>query len=203
MWFKNNLLNKYLNTEIHYIISHDWWKYTKLILIFSLILILIIALYLNIYILFNSTALKILNIIFAAIWMLIYIIFTVNFINLYLDTLVVTNSWLILFEWSWLFKYSTESIDWNSIQAIEDEQSWLFDIILNKWDLKIKRAWESYTFQDVSSCSTERNKIIEYKDKFEEKKQELKEENEQPELDKFDVLVETLWEVILDYIKKK
>lgn len=200
MSFKKNILKKYLDTDIHYIIWHDWWKYTKIIIVYTWILVFLFLSYIWIAKISSVNILNYINIIFWVIWAIIYIRFILQFMDIYLDSVVITKIGIIIFKWEWLLRYTSETIDWPSVQAVEDAQSWLLDMMLNKWDIVIKRWVEEYRFNDISHPSKQKNDILMYKDKFETKPEPEKEP--EPELDKFDVLVETLGEVILDYVKK-
>jgi len=120
-------------------------------------------------------------------------------LDIYLDSIIITKNWLTIFRWDWILKYSSENIERDSLEAINEHQNWILDIILKKWDLKIKRAEESYNFDEVSHPNKQVSTILKFREKFSTPPTETEPEED---LDKFDVLVETLWEVILDYIKK-
>jgi hypothetical protein len=119
--------------------------------------------------------------------------------DLYLDSLVLTDQGISLFFWEGLFKYSNELLERQSIEAVYDEQDGLLDILLNKGDVKIKRAEEEYIFDEVPAPSKVSALIISVKDEILSQEQE----EEEPELDKFELLVEALGEIIKEYYGKK
>lgn len=195
MAFKKNILKKYTHEdEILYIVWHDPWEYIKLMLKYLIIILITFTL----YSFTTGFIIKwfVVNWIFWIVWLIIYYKFIIDFMDTYLDAIIVTPTWITIFRWDWLVNYSSENLNWHSIQSIYDDQNWLMDITLNKWDIKIKTHWDIYTFKNVSWPVIHKNKIISIQEKIREGI------TEEPELDKFDILVEALWEVIIDYMKK-
>jgi hypothetical protein len=141
---------------------------------------------------------KYLSLFFGILWIFVYVKFVIDFLDSYLDSIVLTHTDIIIFRWDWFLKYRTEAIQRDSVEAINDEQGWILDLIFNKWDIKIKRQEWSYFFRDITNPSKIANDISVLKNKLES--WELEKEDE---IDKFDILVETLWEVIIDYVKKE
>ena len=118
----------------------------------------------------------------------------VSILDIYLDCIVVTNKWLVLFKREGFLRQNTEHIQRDAAQSVYDEQNWILDIVSGKWNLKIKRQDEIYTFDEVANPSSVTNYIVQIRDSINSQENYV-------EPDKFDVLVETLWEVILDYVK--
>jgi len=177
MFLKKNYLKRYLwNVNIYYIISHHWWVYIKLIVWYSIILVILFSSYSvvkyfglqNVYV----------NYIFWFIWVVVYVKFTIDFFDYYLDSLVITEYGVYIFLWDWILKYSKELIEWEGINAVYDNQNWFWDVILNKWDLKIKREVIVYTFEEVPNPRKVSVEIMKYKDKFTKEKEEKKEVEE-------------------------
>lgn len=200
MSFKSKLLKRYVwDEQIYYIIHHDAWIYLWLIIKYALILAILFVSYkyswAYLWEKFTSIAVYV-NWVFWIVGFLFYILFVIRFFDYYLDSIILTDTWVILFKWDWLLKHTSESVQRNSIESVFDEQSWIFDILFKKWDLKVKRQWENYIFRDVNNPTAQADKILRTRDKM------LEWTMEEEQLDKFDILVETLGEVILDYVKK-
>ena len=136
---------------------------------------------------------------FGIYWLVLYLKFVIDFLDLYLDSIILTKQGVKVFFWDWLLKYSTEIIEWNSVDAVYDKQEGLLDMILNKWSINIKRIDGEYKFEDVYKPSFLSSFIMEIKDKILGNNQEPE---EQP-IDKFELLVEVLWEIIKEYYNKK
>ncbi len=120
----------------------------------------------------------------------------------YLDTIVITDKWLIHFRREWLWKQKTELLQWVSVESVSHEQNTFFDTLVNKGDVKIKLEDTIVLFKDIHNPWEASNLIIDYKDKILWRHNYL--ENEQhPESWKYNILIEALWEVVTDYVHKK
>jgi hypothetical protein len=198
MSLKKNILKKYIwDTEILYLIWHSSLEYNRVITIYSILLFVLFWLYWIIkhYVLEVPSFV---NRIFWIIWIIIYWRFIISFMDIYLDAIIITNNWIIMFKWEWFMTYNSETINWNWILSVYENQTWLIDLLLNEWDIKFKTPWSIYTFNNVHDPKYQKEKIL----KIQKDVLSWKKEQEEPELDKFDMLVETLWEVIIDYVKK-
>jgi hypothetical protein len=94
-------------------------------------------------------------------------------------------------------------IERSSVEWVYDEQEGLLDVLLNKGMIKIKKLDEEYVFDDVYNPVLQTSKIIEIKEKIIKENEKKEEENNEEKIDKFDLLVEALGEIIRDYYKKK
>lgn len=200
MGLRKNILKNYLQwLKLYYIIWHDPFKY--IIVIFKYLIFLWILFvsfyYIQVYIK-NENYLIFISYIYWILWFILYIFFIVRFMDIYLDCIILTDSWITIFYWNWLFKYNAENLNWKSIDSVYDEQNWLLDIFLNKWMINIKKENEIFKFYDITNPSHKRWIILEYLKKFNYKPEQIKEKD--PE--KFDVFVETIWDLIIDYMKK-
>lgn len=195
MSFKTTLLRHYLWWErIIYVISHDPLSYVWLILLYG---ILIAGVFFGYKYTVAFVTFPYMNWIFATVGLIIYIRFIIKFMDIYLDSIVLTDRGLIIFMWGGLLKYTSESVQRHSIESVYDQQNGILDVVFNKGDLTIKRQGENYIFKDVSHPKIQADEILKVKDKM-----LVWLEDDEPVPDKFDVLVETLGEVILDYVKK-
>lgn len=201
MSFKKQILKRYLwDDDIFYIISHHWWVYVKLILVYLFFLILWFILY---YVVCKWWCFKWFRYFFWLYGVLLYIKFIIDFLDLYLDSVVLTKQGVNIFYWDGLLKYSNELIERSSVEWVYDEQEGLLDVLLNKGMIKIKKLDEEYVFDDVYNPVLQTSKIIEIKEKIIKENEKKEEENNEEEIDKFDLLVEALGEIIRDYYKKK
>ncbi len=193
MWLRQSILQKHLkDRKIYRIIWHHWLKYVNSILKNLFLLLLLYFSYTYLVLLFESFYL---DLFFAVLWLLVYFVFMISVMDIYLDSIAITDKWIVLFRRNGLLRQNTEHIQWESAQSVYDEQIWIMDIIFWKWNIKIKRQDEIYLFDNISSPSAVTNYIVQIRDSINSQ------EDENEDVDKFDVLVETLWEVILDYVK--
>lgn len=199
MSVKKNVLKNYIGDEkMIYVISHHFRKYKNTILFYTILLLSLFLLYEWLTTFIHTNHHKYVNLIFMILWIIFYLKFVIDYLDIFLDSLVLTDRWITIFRWDWFFQRKSEYIWRNYIQTVYDEQKWIFDVILNKWDLNIKiHEWE-YKFEEVTNPSQKSNIISQTKAKI----NSLEEDDNEEDIDKFDVLVETLSEVIRDYMKR-
>ncbi len=196
MNLKKGILSKYLEgQDTLHIIGHGYLKYARLILVYWLILFG--AFFLYSFILSIIKPFSILNWVFGIGLFISYIKFMISFLDYYLDSLVLTREGVILFYWGGFFKLNSEAMPWGSVRSVSDNQSGLLDIIWNQWYIEIKREKENYTFQ-VANPAQKANLITNTRNQI----KSWEKDNTPQDFDKFDILVETLGEVILDYIQQ-
>ena len=134
---------------------------------------------------------------FEIFLILVYVKLIYDIFNWYNDVWIITEKGVIDVDWA-LLKTSSVSIKYENIEWIWVEQSWIWDKVLNKWDIVINKIWDD-EFRLVDA------KIpYEALDEIETMSQALKnEENNDHQTDRFDVIMETLWWVVEDYLEKK
>ena len=200
---RTNIIKKYLHDqEIYDIIGHDILIYRWIVLKYLVILAIIYLLYLVIHqYIYNQRYLDrwtaILGIVIYAKWLY-------DLADEYLDSLVITNRWLVLFRWNGLFHYTTDYFQWVSLDSVSEEQNSFWDSLFKKWDIKIRLEDEKYIFKDVSSPGNQVTKILHRKDKilwrFQYHENEVAEDDAN---NKYELLVEALGEVVSEYVEKK
>lgn len=191
MWFRELLFKRYYGDEIIWIFWHHWFFFVKITLFYIFIILILILLY------------KVLNwfwhYIFWLLWLILYFKYLIDFLDLYLDSIILTKKWIYIYRWDWLLKYSTQYIPWEWVDGVDKKQDWLLDVILNKWNLIFTVENNSYIFEDIFKPS----QLVDFIVEEVENRKKLKEENNQNEIDKFDILINTLWDIIKDYLNNK
>ena len=196
MSFRKYVLNKYISwSDIEYVISHHWRRYIKILMGYFFLLLTLFFIYYKLSYFIEN---KYFDYFFWLIAFILYIKFVIDFLDIYLDSLVIVDSWVIIFYWEGLFKYNSEFIDWDIIEAIYDEQDGILDILLNKWKIKIKRYDQEYVFDDVTDPSKQSGKIIFYKNKFTSSNKNDNFDKEKKDID-YQSLVEAVADVIYSY----
>jgi len=130
-------------------------------------------------------------------WLLIIVFIKIiyDIFDWYNDVWMITDSWVISLERA-LFKTNTVSVDFDKIEWLEVDQSWISDKLLKKWDIVLHKFWDdSITLhnainpygwvniiEDISNIASERNDM---------------------EQDKFDLIMDALWWVVENYMWKK
>ena len=138
----------------------------------------------------------------------LYIKWVIDFLNKYLDVMVLTSTGIIVLKWDGLLQYHTEIFTREKIEAITHTQNTLWDKLLTKWDLTLTLDHgRVYHFHNIPHPRTNAQIIASTRDRHhyeEEHHADTHDEDYHTGKDsKFDLLVETLGEVIEEYIDKK
>lgn len=195
------VVRKHINNwEIHHVIWHNGSVFLKLFLKYFIILLslLLVFVALERYIIWQY-----LDWLFAGIWFLVFVKFCIDFLNIYLDSLILTDTGVVFYLREWLLEYKTESFDRDKVETISHNQNWIWDKLFFKWDilLRLEHGLE-FPFENVSNPKKQASKILRYKWRFlnwkKDSNSEILDQNNQ----KFGILVEALWEVVKDYMDK-
>ena len=193
------IIKKNTNTsEIHHVIGHNGSVFFPLVFKYLLILVVAFGWYL---LLDNYIVREYMEWSFAWLGLILFIKFCIDFFNIYLDALVMTDTGIMLYLWEGLLEYRTEIFDWDRIETISHNQKGIWDKIFMRWDVLIRLEHGiDFPFENITWPKKQAAKILQLKDRF-----VLDNDATQTSIDdhkKFDVLVEALWEVVKDYIDK-
>lgn len=143
--------------------------------------------------------------IFICIWALLFSKYIYDFIDLYLDSVVLTDKWITIVKIDKWFRYKTDFFERKSIITVSHSQSWFMEKLLNQWSITISLDHNSdYYIKYVSKPNTQVSIINAYKFDALSRIKQLEEESKQEVInqpDKFEILVDTLSEVIGSYMK--
>lgn len=194
------VLKKYINDPIHEVIGHNASVYIRdmILTLFFLVVAYGIWLFVNRMIPDNQYV----SLIFGLIGLYLLGRFLIDFLNQYLDAIALTPNGVAIYRREWILEFKTELFERHKIELISYEQNSLWDKIFMKGDIVISLDYNtSFTFENISHPQKKVANIMMAKHRHQrpdEFDQDLDEENKE----KFDILVETLGEVIQDYMKK-
>lgn len=198
---RKNIIKKHINNEeIHHVVSHNWSVLIKGVLKTFLFLLILYVLFAGVT---QYSDREYRAWIFAAIWIYLLVRFVINFLNLYLDALILTESWVTLFMREWLLEYKTDVFERERIETISHTQNSIWDKIFAKWDIMIRlEHWVEFPFDNVSRPKKQAAKILRMKEYFNMKQIEEDAAHESNENQKFNILIEALGEVVQEYMDK-
>lgn len=198
---RKEIIKKYVDVEnIHHVIWHNGsilirevFKTLLFLFVTYLIYLLITQYYQQDY----------RSLIFAGIGLYLFIKFVISFLNLYLDALVLSDKWITMFMWEWIWDYKTDIFERDKIETISFNQNSVRDKIFGKWDINIRLDhWVDFPFDNVSWPQKQVWKIMRMKDYFLLQKRDQDLKDSQWDENKFNILVEALWEVVQEYMEK-
>lgn len=194
------IIKKNINTsEIHHVVGHNGSVFFKILFKYFCYLAVLLLIFL---LLDRYLTRQYLSRVFAGLWLILFVKFCMDFADIYLDCIVMTDAWITLYLREWLLEYKTDHFDWDSIETISFNQKWFRDRLFMKWDITITLDHGiEYPFEDISNPKKQVDKILQLKNRF-SVPVEQRQEDAELGWKKFDILVEALWEVVKDYIDK-
>lgn len=104
-----------------------------------------------------------------------------------------------MFRREWLLEYKNEYFERSKIEVVSHEQKNFLDTLLHTGDLIITLDhWLVFEFERIHNPVKKASILLNAKTDALKPREEL---SNQVNQDKFTMLVETLWEVIIDYMK--
>lgn len=196
---RKRIVQKYIpDPNIIAIIGHDATRYSRLLFRNSIICGWLIVAYSLISYLWSHPYL---SRSIAAVALVFFVKAVIDFLNLYLDGIVLTPSGISVFRREWLLQYSLENFDRPKVEMISFSQNTLTNRLFNTGDIVITLDYNiSFEFESIPRPKQQTNLIMTTKYTY---VQWWWDDDNSSETDqeKFDILVETLGEVIVDYMK--
>lgn len=192
------LIEQYVEHQnILHILPHAWAEYLVLSVKY---IVVVVVLWFCAQFLGESTTW-----LFACIGLLLCVKYIYDFVDSYLDSVVLTDKWITIVKIDKWFKYKVDFFEWKSIISISSTQTWFIDKFFNQWSLTISLDHDSdYYIKNISRPNTQVSMLNMYKfdalSRLKQAEEDAKQEIiNQP--DKFEILVDTLSDVIGSYMK--
>lgn len=134
-----------------------------------------------------------------------YAFFVMRILNDYFDAMLITKSGVTILTRNGFLQYKTEMIYWENVEIITYEQNGLIDAARNIGDIIIRLEHDiSFPFHHVSQPKKQAAIVAAWKQNSGSiSRSPVEEQQSQVRDEKFDVLVETLGEVIVEYMQRK
>lgn len=199
---RSALIKKYVNAKaIQWVIGHSSVVHLKEALLMVVLLFVVYV----IFVLLNKTSpAPYWKWIFGGIGLMLFIKWVIDFLNKYLDCLILTQDSVILFLWEGLLEYKIEVFSRNKITTISWNQNGLWDKLCMKGDLMIKLEFDTeFPFLEVAHPKKQVGKLTLLKEKFLTQQKQTIEKDLSEDNERFNVLVEAMSEVVKEYMEKK
>ncbi len=142
--------------------------------------------------------------IFVILAVLLLIKYTVDFLNFYLDCLVISPAGMTLFVREGIFEYKTDSFERHTIETISHTQNSFRDKVFDKGDLNITINHAiSFPFENVHNPKKMAKLIQQTQEKHGLRLEHEEDEDEIAPAADYSVLMEALGEVVQEYVQKK
>ena len=147
---RNVLIKRYVDTkDIQRVIGHSSVVHVKRAIV---MIALLFVLYVIFALLHKTTPAEYRKRIFCVIGLALFAKWTIDFLNSYLDCLILSKDSLTLFLWEGLLEYKTEVFSRNKITTISRSQNGISDKLFAKGDLLIKLEFDTeFPFTDIDA----------------------------------------------------
>lgn len=188
-------------TAIHLVIGHTPFAYSSTIVKYIFLLSWLFILFL---LTTTFTDSEILGRVFGILGFALYLWFIIDFLNIYLDSIILTNNGMIVFKREGLLNYATHTLDWKHVQAVSDSQKGITDILFNKGSLLIDlEDGMKFHFHNIAQPKKQAKALMTFKEEIRKMIDQSSPTPSSSSDEKFSLLVETLGEVITEYMGKK
>lgn len=202
------LVSSYLQDfSVKKVIGHDRRKYREIVFkyLFLIGLVAWCALFFDLFESINDVLLKWITSILVIV---IYVWCFYELLDTYLDTLVVTDVGLILFQRHNPLSQTTSVIQRIAIESMEHTHNGFRSWLLNLGNLSIQVEDQRYLFPRITNPSKTIQQILKAKEKatrfqFGENKMPPPPPTEWADKETYNIFVEALGEVMEEYLKKK
>ena len=149
-------------------IFHIIWHNASVFIILTLrTLVFLLVLYVLFVFLDNYIIWQYLPWLFGILGIFFFIKYIIDFLNLYLDGLILSEWGITMFVREWLFEYKTDFFDWNKIEAVSHNQNSFRDKLFSKGDLIIKLEHGiEYPFENINAPQRQADIILKHKTQF-------------------------------------
>lgn len=203
MSLKTFVIKQYVNhDDIEHIIGHDILVYIKTAIKHLAILVILLLIYRLIRLYIDR---ELASIIFGVAGLMTYAFFVMRILNDYFDAMLVTTNGITILTRNGFMQYKTETIYRENIQTITYEQKGFVDAAWNTGDIIIRLEHDiTFPFHHVPQPKKQAAIVAAWKEKSYGPSMIIENEGEEHVRDeKFDMLVETLGEVIVEYMQRK
>ena len=202
------LVSSYLpEFSVKKVIGHDLRRYREIVgkYLFLIGLVVWCALFFDLFESINTVLLKWIT---SIVVVVIYVGCFYELIDTYLDTLVVTDLWLVLFQWHNPFSQTTSVIQWVAIESLEHTHLGFWSWVFNLWSLTIQVEDQRFVFNRIANPARTIQQILKAKEKatkYNSMENQLPPPSPSSSTDKetYSIFVEALGEVMEEYLKKK
>lgn len=193
-------MKKYVDVDsIFHVIWHNGSVFIKLTL---KTLLFLLVLYVLFVVISKYVTWPYLDRTFAILWLGLFAKYMIDFLNIYLDGLVLSHRWMTLFMREWLFEYKTDFFEWTRIQTVSHTQNSFWDKVFVRWDITLTlEHWIEYPFENVNFPKKQVEKIMKYKNQY--APTVIDDASDFIGDDKMSIVAEALSEVVKEYMEKK
>lgn len=145
--------------------------------------------------------------IFGILGIIMFVKYILDFLNIYLDTIVLSHNGITFLTWDSLFDYKTDFFGRESIETVSHQQDSFWDKFWGRGNLMIKLAQEiTFPFENASNPKRQVTFMLQQRDIFLQHQDEDLGEDILPSggnKEHMQIVMEALGEIVHEYSQKK
>jgi putative NIF3 family GTP cyclohydrolase 1 type 2 len=190
--------------QVEYIIPHHHSIYRPVMIKYTLLVVAGIFVH-DVLVLTLPSIASAFHWIFGVVGIFVFAKCCIDFLNLYLDTIIITRGGVLVFAWDGLLQYKTDFFDRSKVEMVRYEKQGFRDMILQRGSLLISLEPDiAFRFDTIENPQKQMQKILLTKEKYSlpvtSSDHHL---GEYDKKEKIDAFVETLGDVLIEYMEKK
>lgn len=142
--------------------------------------------------------------IFALLWIILLVKYLLDFLNIYLDTVIVSHNGITFLTRDGLLDYKTDFFGWESIETVSHQQDSLWDKFRGRGDIHIALNQNiSFPFTNVPNPKKHVSAILQQRERSMHLHQDGEENTIENDTGHYGVIMEALGEIVQEYAQKK
>jgi len=201
---RKQLIGKYINTDD---IIHVVWHDSSMFYIQAIkTILLLFLLFISYAIVDQYVTYPYLQWIFGILGIVLFVKYILDFLNIYLDTIVLSHNGITFLTWDSLFDYKTDFFWWESIETVSHQQDSFWDKFWGRGNLLIQLGESiSFPFENAANPKRQVTFMVQQRDIFLKHQDEDLVEDIIPGGNKehMQMVMEALGEIVHEYSQKK
>ncbi len=202
---RKQLIGKYINTDD---IMHVVWHDSSMFYIQAIqTILLLFLLFISYAIVDQYVTYPYLEWIFGILGIVMFVKYILDFLNIYLDTIVLSHNGITFLTWDSLFDYKTDFFWWESIETVSHQQDSFWDKMWWRGNLVIKLTQEiAFPFENAANPKRQVTLMLQQRELFLHQQDEDFSDDIVPSggnKEHMQIVMEALGEIVHEYAQKK
>lgn len=202
---RKQLIGKYINTDD---IIHVVWHDSSMFYIQAIqTILLLFLLFVSYAIVDQYVTYPYLEWIFWILGVIFFVKYILDFLNNYLDCIVMSHAGITFLTWDSIFDYKTDFFWWESIETVSHQQDSIWDKFWGRGNLLIQLGESiSFPFENAANPKRQVTLMLQQRDVFLKHQEDDEHWDFLPEggnKEHMQIVMEALWEIVHEYAQKK
>jgi hypothetical protein len=202
---RKQLIGKYINTDD---IMHVVWHDSSMFYVQAIkTILLLFLLFISYAIVDQYVTYPYLEWIFGVLGIIVFVKYILDFLNIYLDTIVMSHNGITFLTWDSLFDYKTDFFWWEAIETVSHQQDSFWDKFWGRGNLLVQLGESiSFPFENAANPKRQVTLMLQQRELFLHQQNEDFSEDILPSggnKEHMQIVMEALGEIVHEYAQKK